>query len=153
MILSLGERLGLADLKVWRLAAEHLEGLKKEFRLLPSTLNYNDFDWANLALSREETPGTQAIVFDYHLLGVGPVFSDYRNVIGSLGGKARDAFQDRFGPVDEREILLDAPLSTMYSLYIAAMRPQFPAWAKGLIDQAISGQFERDLRRAVALLA
>jgi len=95
-ITETGEKLGLAKNRVWRLAAESIESLKAALRSLPQTLNYNDFHWPNLALSREGA--AQAVVYDYHLLGIGPRYSDCRNVAGSLGQRARAAFWEAYGP-------------------------------------------------------
>lgn len=152
VILWMGERLGPVGSGVWKLAAEYIEALKSAIRTLPTTLNYNDFEWTNLALSRQETPSLRAIVFDYHLLGIGPAYSDYRNVMGSLEGRAREAFQDAFGPVDEREALLDAPTSVLYGLYEALQRPRLPGWATGPLAEVASGELEQKLQRAIAVI-
>lgn len=150
-ILRMGQRLGMPDNPVWQLAAEHLASLQAALRALDQTLNYNDFYWTNLALSRQSLPCPRAIVFDYHLLGIGLRYSDCRNVIGSLSGAARLAFWEAYGPVDEREALLDAPLSTLYSLWVASQRPSLPAWVQGALRQVQDGQLERDLRAAQVL--
>lgn len=148
-ILRIGARLRLEDNGVWRLAAKHIEELKSAMNALPTTFNYNDFEWTNLALSRQETPALRGIVFDYHLLGIGPVYCDYRNVVGSLEDSAREAFQAAFGPVDEREAILDAPLSVLYGLHVALQRPRLPGWATGLVGEAASGELELKLREAI----
>ena len=146
-VLATGERLGLAHLPVWRFAADHLERLKQAFRAYPETLNYNDAHWSNLVLSRAEP--LRAIVFDYHLLGIGPVYCDIRNVCGSLGERARAAFREAYGAVDERIALLDAPLSQLYSLQVAAKLLHLPGWAKGCVQRVVSGELEKQLREAV----
>ena len=151
-ILGIGEKLGVVDSRALRLAAEHIDALKAEMKGLPTTLNYNDFDWTNLAVSRNETSELRAIMFDYHLLGIGPAYSDYRNVVGSLEGDGRFAFQQRFGPVDEREAILDAPVSVLYSLYEASLRPQLPQWARSLLGEITSGELEAKLGRALVLI-
>ncbi len=47
--------------------------VKRAMRALPETLTYNDFHWTNLALSRQARPVPRAVVYDYHLLGIGPL--------------------------------------------------------------------------------
>lgn len=149
-ILAMGERLGLAGNPVWRLAATHVEALKAAQRALSETLSYNDFHWTNLALSRGLPP--RAIVFDYHLLGIGNAWCDIRNVLGSLGPEAAAAFQEAYGPVDPREAILDAPLSTLYSLHVALQLPRFPGWAEGCLRSAHEGGLKVDLHRAMEML-
>ncbi len=146
-VMDTGERLGLSHLPVWRSAAEHLDRLVQAFRAYPETLNYNDFHWTNLALSRGEP--LRALVFDYHLLGIGPAYCDLRNVLGSLGERARAAFSETYGPVDERVAVLDAPLSLLYSLHVAAQLPQWPGWAKGCVRHVVSGEFAVRLQQAI----
>jgi hypothetical protein len=148
-ILWISAQLKLEDNGVWRLAAKHIEELKSAMNALPTTFNYNDFEWTNLALSRQETPARRSVVFDYHLLGIGPIYCDYRNVMGSLEDSAREAFQAAFGPVNEQEAILDAPLSVLYGLYVALQRPRLPGWATGLVGEAASGELELKLREAI----
>jgi hypothetical protein len=92
VVRHIGERLQLPDNPVWELAATHPVELEQALRTLPTTLTYGDFHWTNLALSRDESRPLQAVVFDYHLLGIGPVYSDYRNVLSGLGEPARVTF-------------------------------------------------------------
>jgi hypothetical protein len=150
-VLSLGEKLGLSDLRVWAYAAGQIERLKGALAALPQTLNYNDFFWGNLALSRGVGP-LRAVVFDYHLLGVGVAYSDCRNVVGSLGEGARPAFWEAYGPADEKERLLDEPTATLYGLFCATKRPAFPAWAQQCLDQVLNGDLERSLNRALEIV-
>ena len=147
-MLATGERLSLAHLPVWRVAAEHIERLTQAFRAYPETLNYNDFHWSNLALSRTEP--LRAVVFDYHLLGLGPAYCDIRNVHGSLSKRARAAFGAGYGPVDERVAALDAPLSLLYSLQVALHLPQLPGWAQGCRQRVVNGEFEQLISGAVS---
>jgi hypothetical protein len=150
-IIETGRRLELADDPVWRLAADHIEAIKQAMRSLPETLNYNDFHWTNLALSRSEAP-LRAVVFDYHLLGIGLRYSDCRNVIGSLGEWAMTAFWETYGPVDERERLLDEPASVLYALWVASRRSRFPEWAQGCLRKVRSGELEMSLRYALEVI-
>lgn len=146
-VMGTGERLGLSHLPVWRSAADHIYRLVQAFQAYPETLNYNDFYWTNLALSRGEP--LRAIVFDYHLLGIGPAYCDIRNVLGSLGERARATFSKTYGPADERVAVLDAPLSLLYSLHVAAQLPLLPGWAKGSVQRVVDGVFESQLREAI----
>ncbi len=148
-LLATGRRFGLSGYPAWGLAIEQIELLKAAVGKLSVTLNYNDFYWTNLALSRQEEGELKAIVFDYHLLGIGMRFSDCRNVAGSLSGAARSAFWDTYGEIDPREQLLDRPLSTLYGLYEAARMAKFPPWAEGCREQAASGELEREIEAAV----
>lgn len=152
VVLDIGQKLGLAANPVWRLAADSVGRLVHAMRSLPETLNYNDFHWTNLALSRHRTQPLRAIVYDYHLLGIGVPYSDWRNVIGSLGKRAKAAFIEAYGPVDEREALLDAPLSILFGLAVAVQRPHLPEWAKDLLPAVQSGRLEADFRRALDTL-
>jgi len=135
---------------VWGVAADHLDPLRVRARNLPMTLNYNDSHWTNLALSRRSP--LKAIVFDYHLLGIGLAWSDCRNVISSLGPAAREAFLDAYGPTLPEERILDDPLSVLLTLQEATTRPTLPRWAMPCVDKARSGGLLASLDRARALL-
>ncbi len=148
-ILAIGDALGLSDRPVWRQAADHICLLKEAEARLAPTLNYNDFYWTNLALSREGA--SRAVVFDYHLLGMGMHYSDCRNVTGSLGERAAAAFRETYGEVDPREPVIDRPLSTLIALFTAIRRPDFPTWAEGSLRRATNGDLERDLGEAIAV--
>ena len=151
-IKEIGKKLGLAHDSVWKLAAENIEKIKKAMRSLTETLNYNDFYWTNLALSRSEGGNLQAIVFDYHLLGIGLTYSDCRNVTGSLKDKARSSFWETYGPIDEREKLLDDPTAVLYALFAALRLPTFPHWGQGCLDKVENGELEKSLRRALEIV-
>lgn len=146
-VLQVGQALGMEENPVWQVAADHLDALCSLAQRLPATLNYNDFHWTNLALSRR--PPVRAVVFDYHLLGIGLAWSDCRNVLSSLGPAAREAFLDAYGPTDPRERVLDEPLSVLHSLQVAAARPTFPRWAAPCRDEARSGRLLVALERAM----
>ena len=143
-------RLGTGEAPVWRLATEHVDALKRAVRSFPETLTYNDFHWTNLALSRNEP--LRAIVFDYHLLGIGPAYCDIRNVTGSLGPAAREAFLQAYGPWDDTIAVIDRPLSALYSLSVAAGLPRLPGWAKPCMAGVTNGGLESSLAKAVSWL-
>jgi hypothetical protein len=153
-IRTTAQTLNLAHLPVWDLAVDHVAQLKAAVETLGVTLNYNDFHWTNLALSRETDGPTgkrHAIVFDYHLLGIGMRASDCRNAAGGLAGEAVSAFWSVYGEVDSREEVLDRPLATLYGLHAAARLPHFPRWAASSRDRAVDGGLARDLHTAVDL--
>lgn len=151
-IVWMGDRLDMGGNPLWRLAADHIDAIKQAIRGRPETLNYNDFHWSNLALSRPGGGELRAVVFDYHLLGIGMACSDRRNVAGSLEGDARSAFEHAYGPVDEQEAVLDAAVSELYSLSVALDRPELPAWAKGAVDMAGNGELTKRFQRAIDLI-
>jgi len=146
-IRAAGWQLELADNPVWALAAAHIEAIKAAMRSLSETLNDNDFHWTNLALSRQEP--LRAIVFDYHLLVIGPAYCDCRNVAGSLGEGAARAFRDVYGPEDERERLLDEATAPLVALIAALRLPRFPRWAEGCLRTVKRGELEAGIRRAL----
>ncbi len=151
-ILETGRALGLTGLPVWKLVADHIDLLKAAVERLSLTLNYNDFYWTNLALLRGPEGEPEAVVFDYHLLGLGMRVSDVRNVRSALAGDAIAAFGEAYGAVDPREAALDRPLATLYGLHVAARRDVFPRWAEAARKRAIDGSLERDLGEAVTLV-
>ena len=150
-LLAAGQTLGLANSPVWDLASRHLERLKTALASLSFTLNYNDFHWTNLALSRTGNQPLEAIIFDYHLLGVGMRCSDCRNVAFSLTGEAVEAFWDAYGEVDPREAILDCPLADLCGLQLASQMPKFPQWAQESRQRLLNGDLEKDLRAAIGL--
>ena len=148
---SAGRALGLSRLDSWRLAADHIDLLKRSLSDFGTTLNYNDFHWTNLALSRKSGPGMEAIVFDYDLLGIGTRYSDVRNAVDSLSGEAIAGFQEVYGSVDPGEKTLDRPLATLYALVSAARMVTFPKWAEESRQTVLNGTFKTDLLQAVDL--
>jgi len=141
------EQLDLAGLAVWELAVQSVPVLKAALEQYPQTICYNDFYWTNLALSRDTDP-IEAIVFDYHLVGRGTAYSDWRNVVGSLRPEAKEAFLSVYGPVDKRQAVLDEPLALLYGLAVAVKRPRLPQWALPLIEGVQRGHLERCLQEA-----
>jgi hypothetical protein len=150
-IRATGRLANLPDDPIWDFAAEHIELLKAATSKLSVTLNYNDFYWTNLALQRHAGDQPEAIIFDYHLLGVGMRYSDCRNVTGSLFGEAVDSFWDTYGDVDPREEILDRPLADLLDLVMAANMARFPKWAEPSRERLTNGELKRDLMRAVEL--
>jgi Phosphotransferase enzyme family len=139
----------LGEAPAWRLAFEGAPVLKARYLALPQTFNYHDFAAENLALSRDQRNPLRAIVFDYDCFTTGAAYSDWRNVMYSLQGKAREAFQDGYGPCSEEERLLDGPLSTLYGLVVASQRGRMPAWACPLIGSVFNGELENGINEAL----
>ena len=96
----------------------------------PRTITYNDFYYTNLAVRKDLT---QALMFDYNLLGKGICASDIRNVTCWFTDEGRDLFLSEYGEADRRLMLLDDICSPVVSLCSAMKRGIFPSWAKGAI--------------------
>ncbi len=150
VVRQLGPALELPHNPLWEIAARHLPALKEAAEELPMTLNYNDFHWSNVALSRQGP--ARAVVFDYHLLGIGLAWSDCRNVCLGLGLPAKAAFEETYGHNHPRERLLDAALSPLADLHATLARSTFPPWARALLAEVESGRVRRAVERAVAAL-
>lgn len=150
-IFKTADRLGLSENSVWQLAIDNIDLLKTAEKRLSVTLNYNDYHWSNLALSRSDDRKYQAVIFDYHLLGIGMPYSDCRNIIGSLSENTISAFWNTYGKVDLREEIIDKPLSTLVVLVTAAQRSRFPKWAEECRLSLIKGDLDRDIRKAIDL--
>ena len=150
-LLNAGHTLSLDTYPVWDLAVLQIDLLKAAVAKLSFTLNYNDFHWTNLALSRNEREQLDAIIFDYHLLGVGMRYSDCRNVTGSLSGAAVPAFWNTYGDIDPREQVLDQPLAHLYALTIASQMPKIPSWAEESRTRLVNGTLKKDLLAAIEL--
>lgn len=139
----------LEDKAAWKAAVEYALVLKTKYLALPQTFNYNDFAAENLALSRDQRQPLRAIVFDYDCFTTGAAYSDWRNVIFSLQGPARNAFEEGYGPIDEAERLLDEPLAILYGLVIASQRDRTPSWAGPLAETVFNGELGGMIRAAV----
>jgi hypothetical protein len=135
----------------WRWVAEHIPAITEAIRGMPCTFNYNDFHWSNFAISRVVRDGKVAL-FDFHLFGVGMAYSDIRNVSYVLQEPARSAFLDAYGPVRERERVLDAPVATLSGVLLRLQRQTVPRWTNALLDEIRDGAFEDDLRRALDVI-
>ena len=146
-VLRAASKLALARTPGIRAALAGLPLLQAAYAALPQTLTYNDFYWTNLALSRGEP--TAALMFDLHLLGRGPACADIRNVAGSLGPSAREAFLEGVGPVDLHHVALDRPMASLHGLVVAASRPSLPRWARPLCQQARDGTLVADVAAAL----
>ena len=150
-ILEVASKVGSSDQSVWTTLADNIDRIKKAAMTSDETLTYNDFHWTNLALSRDEKP-IRAVVFDYHLLGLGLRYSDCRNVNGALGPDAADAFRSTYGETDPREGILDDLMAPLYVLVEAFRRPKFPSWAEASLKLAETREIHSRLTRVMEIL-
>ncbi len=147
-IMEVAARIGGSDKKKWSILAGNIDRVRNAVMSSAETLTFNDFHWTNLALSRNERP-IRAVVFDFHLLGLGMRYSDCRNVTGSLGPDAADAFRSAYGETDSREEVLDELVAPLCALVEAFRRPGFPSWAVASLELAETGEIHSRLDRAI----
>ena len=150
-ILAVASRVGGPDHSRWMTLANNIDRVKDATKRLSQTLNYNDLHWTNLALSRVEEPIT-AVVFDFHLMGLGLRYSDCRNAASALGPDAAGAFWDEYGEIDPLERTLDDVTAPLYALVEALQRPKFPSWAEPSLKLAQTGGIHSRLERALEVL-
>lgn len=122
---------GTQDCSAWRLITDNFAHMLQTLRKIRMTLNYNDFYYTNLVVSKDNS---SAMMFDYNFLGKGYAYSDVRNVLSSLTERAKDAFLCEYGEVDPLEQIVDDVVSVVVTLYFACQREQFPSWAKSTLD-------------------
>ncbi|MCY3766633.1 MAG: phosphotransferase [Gemmatimonadetes bacterium] len=150
-ILQVAARVGGSDQKKWSILAGNIDRIRNAVMASAETLTFNDFHWTNLALSRNGRR-IKAVVFDYHLLGLGMRYSDCRNVTGSLGPDAADAFQSAYGETDPREEILDELVAPLCALVEAFRRPVFPSWAVASLELAEAGEIHNRFDRVIEIL-
>ncbi len=150
-ILEVAARVRSPDTTEWSMLAGNIDRIKDAVMASAETLTYNDFHWTNLALSRDGGP-VRAVVFDYHLLGLGMRYSDCRNVTGSLGPDAADAFRSAYGKTDPREEILDDLVAPLCALVEAYRRPRFPSWAAASLELAETGEIHERFDRVTEIL-
>ncbi len=150
-ILNLASKIGGSNQSEWNNLADNIDRIKNAAMASAETLTYNDFHWTNLALSRAVKP-IEAIVFDYHLLGVGLRYSDYRNVLSSLGKNAAAAFRSEFGETDPREKVLDDLMALLNALAVAFRRHKFPSWAEAPLELVKTGEIHSRFKAVMEIL-
>lgn len=126
-IALLSKRTNTAHLSIWNTLNRHFDDILSIYQHVPKVLNYNDFYYTNLAVAKDHS---SAMMFDYHLLGIGYAFADVRNICSSLSQKAKEAFLAAYGPLNPLEQALDVVLSPIITLHLACQRAEFPSWAK-----------------------
>lgn len=128
---------GTQNNPVWQKIKDNLHIITNIIQNLENTLTYNDFYWTNLAVAKDKS---QALMFDYNLLGKGYAFGDVRNVCSSLSVEAREAFIKEYGEINCYETVVDDAISPLICLYGAYKREVFPEWAKGALEKLKNGQ-------------
>ena len=150
-ILAVASRVGGSDHSKWMTLANNIDRIKDATVSSGQTLNYNDFHWTNLALSRVEEP-VRAVVFDFHLMGLSLRYSDCRNATSALGPDAAEAFWSEYGETDAIERILDDVTAPLYALVEALQRPKFPSWAEPSLKLVQTGEIHSRLDRALEIL-
>ena len=150
-ILELATRVRGPDRSGWTFLADNIDRIKNAAIGCGETLTHSDFHWTNLAISRGGNR-IRAVVFDYHLLGLGLRYSDYRNVTGSLGPEAAAAFRTAYGETDPMEKVLDDVMAPLCALIEAFRRRRLPAWAEGSLEIVATEEIHRRLDRAMEIL-
>ena len=147
-ILELATRVRGSDRSRWSFLADNIDRVKNAAIGCGETLTHGDFHWTNLALSRNGYP-IRAVVFDYHLMGLGLRYSDCRNVTGSLGPEAAAAFRTAYGETDPMEKILDDLTAPLCALIEAFRRPRFPSWAEESLEIVETEEIHRRFDRAM----
>ena len=150
-ILKVATRVRGSDSSKWFTLAGNIDRIKNAVMNSAETLTYNDFHWTNLALSRNGK-AIRAVVFDYHCLGLGMRYSDCRNVTGSLGPDAVDAFRSAYGETDPKEKVLDDLVAPLCALVEAFRRRRFPSWAEASLEVAETGEIHSRLNRVIEIM-
>lgn len=142
---QLGKRFKVLDNKGWKLAIDNINELKNLGKDIEETILYNDFNWTNLCIEINNDKITGAFMFDYHLMSRGLAYSDVRNVLWMLEGRAKEAFIKEYGQINNKEKEIDEIISTIITLIGAAEREIFPSWGQDVIMEIESGEFEKKL--------
>ena len=150
-IMDVAARVRGSDKKKWSILAGNIDRVRNAVMSSAETLTFNDFHWTNLALSLNGGR-IRAVVFDYHLLGLGMRYSDCRNVKRSLGPDAVNAFRSTYGKTDPREEILDELVAPLCALVEAFQRPRFPSWAKASLELAETGEIHSRLDRVFEVM-
>lgn len=136
-------RSGTQDAPCWQALRRAVPLLQERLAAAQLTLTYNDFHFSNLVVARDRST---ALMYDYNLLGLGLAASDTANVCYSMSPVCRAAFKETCGPADPAEEALALALEGPVALALAGKRAMWPAWANGLLQQALKGTLEARLR-------
>ena len=104
--------------------------LKRRLLEAPLTLTYNDFYYTNMAVKKDES---EALMFDYNLLGKGCYVSDIRNATYWFTEENKSLFLYEYGDVNHELMLIDEIVAPIITLNSAMSRNIFPDWAKEAI--------------------
>ena len=126
------DKFDLTDSEGLKALMDYYGELRKRIEAAPRTLTYNDFYYTNLVVKKD---ASEAMMFDYNLLGKGNPASDLRNVTYWFSEENKKLFFSVYGEVDDRLLLLDQICAPVVSLYFAMSKDVFPDWAKEAIDE------------------
>lgn len=141
------EKTGTAEMPFWSALTDQFDRLWAIIQSLEPVVNYNDFYYTNMAVSRN---GQEAIMFDYNCMGKGFRAADLRNVCYSMEPAAARAFLESYGPVPEYEYRVDDVVSVLSTLVMASKRPEIPDWADGAIRALKSGKLAADFHDLIS---
>lgn len=108
------------------------------------TMTYNDFYYTNLVVARDRSA---AFPFDYNWMGKGCVLADLGNVTYYMDDRAKAAFYEAYGPVEDEDRDYDAVVSPLVTLVQACRAEALPPWAEAEIEKLRSGELLRALER------
>lgn len=136
------------DNSLWNLIEDNWSLFLSIVTGLEETLNYNDFYWTNLVVSKDKK---EALMFDYNFLGVGSRYNDIRNVTVSLSEVAREAFMDEYGGFNQKEKAVDDVTTPLVTLISAYKKDTFPKWAEEAQKSINDGTLEKNIRNLLEL--
>ena len=126
-IFSMRDRFSLLDCEGLKLMIERFDELRTRMDAAPKTLAYNDFYYTNMVVKKDLS---EALMFDYNLLGKGCAASDVRNATYWFNEENRGLFFAEYGEVDEELLQLENIAAPVISLISAMKRDIFPEWAE-----------------------
>lgn len=132
---------------VWKLIIDNFDIALEKIRSFEETLNYNDFYWTNLVVSKDKK---EAIMFDYNFLGIGFRYNDVRNVCSPLSDEAAKVFVEEYGGINQGEKIVDDCMSILVNLIFAYKRPTFPNWAQESLEAIHNGKLEKSFRKILS---
>lgn len=141
------DKTGTTAMGFWTYLDEHLPELFRIIENLEPVINYNDFYYTNLAVSRN---GQKALMFDYNCMGKGYRAADLRNVSYSLGKNAAQVFLEHYGSIPEEEYQADDVISALTTLIMASKRPEMPSWSTEAVQTLKSGKLAADFRDLIS---
>ncbi|MBQ9544085.1 MAG: hypothetical protein IJV00_03030 [Clostridia bacterium] len=124
------ERFGLAESKGLKIITGYFDIIRRKMDEAPMTLTYNDFYYTNMVVKKDLS---EALMFDYNLLGKGCYASDVRNVTYWYSEENKKLFFSEYGKPDKELLFLDKISAPVITLCYAMKRNIFPNWAKEAI--------------------
>ena len=129
-IIAIQNSFNLCDSKGIKAIIGNYDELRKTMDETPKTLTYNDFYYTNMVVKKDES---EALMFDYNLLGKGCYVSDIRNVTYWFSEENKSLFLSEYGDVNHELMLIDEIIAPIITLHSAMIRNIFPNWAKEAI--------------------